>query len=82
MANGSRSQNIFFVVAILLLTSFPECNYLLLFIYQLDDYFLFGCIAGFISPLCLPVGEYATADQTVIGKNGIIAGWGASTSGQ
>lgn len=34
---------------------------------------------GFISPLCLPVGEYAHADHNLSGKMGIIAGWGAST---
>lgn len=32
-----------------------------------------------ISPLCLPVGEYAHFDQNLSGKMGIIAGWGAST---
>lgn len=37
-------------------------------------------LKGFVSPLCLPVGEYAQADQNLGGKMGIIAGWGASQS--
>lgn len=33
---------------------------------------------GFVSPLCLPIGEYVRADQNLGGKMGIVAGWGAS----
>ncbi|XP_037030663.1 spaetzle-processing enzyme [Bradysia coprophila] len=37
--------------------------------------------SNFISPLCLPMGEYADTDNDLVGKNGIIAGWGAMSAG-
>lgn len=36
----------------------------------------------FISPLCLPVGDYAGTDNDLVGRNGIIAGWGAMSAGK
>lgn len=51
-------------------------------------YFFFSIIytrksyIAFVSPLCLPIGPYAGADQNVIGSNGIIAGWGAMSPGK
>lgn len=37
--------------------------------------------AGFISPLCLPMGNYESVDQNLTNKTGIVAGWGVSTLG-
>lgn len=42
-------------------------------------FFMHSLHLGFISPLCLPVGQYAHADQNLGGKMGIVAGWAAST---
>lgn len=35
----------------------------------------------FVSPLCLPLGQFAETDTDLAGKNGIIAGWGAMSAG-
>ncbi len=43
------------------------------------DYFV---VVDFISPLCLPMGDYAETDNDLVGKNGIIAGWGAMSAGE
>ncbi|KAJ6637212.1 Phenoloxidase-activating factor 3 [Pseudolycoriella hygida] len=37
--------------------------------------------ASFISPLCLPMGNYAETDLDLVGRNGIVAGWGAISAG-
>lgn len=54
----------------------------LLFTIVLNSYVQIFTHLGFISPLCLPVGQYSAADQTIVGTSGIIAGWGASTAGE
>lgn len=40
----------------------------------------FFCL-GFTSPLCLPLGNYESADKNLQQQTGLVAGWGISTSG-
>lgn len=52
------------------------------FHFSYESYLFFFCtLSGFISPLCLPVDNYASTNENLEGKVGIIAGWGASVVG-
>lgn len=68
-------KNVFFTLAVHTILHKLNSTFQLLNIY-------FIISIGFISPLCLPIDNYASTNHNLAGKIGIIAGWGASVLGK